>query len=116
VPALIACVLYALLVYAIGPMIRAYREKYNQYLPLGGFTERTTSFRERTLDRLAGFFLPRRHQVVSAAGHSRTDSATGEELTFEDEDGDRMFGFDVNNGGQSGAGTNTSNGRRAASP
>jgi hypothetical protein len=108
-------VLYALLVYAVGPMVRAYREKYNQYLPLGGFTERTTSFRERILDRLAGFLLPRRHQVVSAAGHSRTESGMGEEFTFEDDDGDNMFGFDIGGDHRGGAGTDTRNGRRTGS-
>jgi hypothetical protein len=96
-------------------MIRAYREKYNQYLPLDGFTERTTSFRERLLDRLAVFLLPRRHQVVSAMGHSRTESGMGEELTFEDEDGDNMFGFDVGGGSNGRAGTDTRDARRTRS-
>jgi hypothetical protein len=108
-------VLYALLVYAIGPLIRSYRQKYNQYLPLDGITERTTSFRERILDRLAGFLLPRRHQVVSAMGHSRTESGAGEELTFEDEDGDNMFGFDVGGGSHGAADTDTRSGRRTGS-
>lgn len=39
--------------------------------------------------------MPRRMVVFDASG-SRRGSASGDEFVFEDADGDRMVGFDVN--------------------
>lgn len=93
IPALIASALYIILAYAIVPLIRAYRNKYNQYSPMGvDFPTQTTSVRDRIATFILKFVLSRRREVV-AASESRRGSVNEE--VFADEDGDRMFGFDV---------------------
>ncbi|WPH00865.1 Hypothetical protein R9X50_00369600 [Acrodontium crateriforme] len=102
-PALIALVLYALLAYALVPMIRTYRARYSQYLPIDSLSEQTATLRTRAADALTTFVLP-----SSTRWRRNTVDSIGEELDFGDEEGERMVGFDVGRPGGGVSGSRTS--------
>lgn len=95
VPALIALAIYAVGAFIIAPIIRHQRNRYEQYLPLDSISHHTNSIRDRIADAITRLVVPRRMVVIDATG-SRRGSTSGEEFVFEDADGDRMVGFDVN--------------------
>ncbi|SMQ54829.1 unnamed protein product [Zymoseptoria tritici ST99CH_3D7] len=95
IPAFIAAGLYALIAFAIIPLIRNHRERYSQYLPMASISSSTSSIRDRITNTLTMWIVPRRHLVHDAEGWRR-GSSSGDEAVFEDADGDQMVGFDVN--------------------
>ncbi|KAI9657913.1 MAG: hypothetical protein M1821_002570 [Bathelium mastoideum] len=96
IPAVISLVLYLSFTYAILPFIRRYRHKYNQYLPLHTISDRTSSFRQRVSDALMSFLLPsswRRNQHRTVVDGSSPNQQ--EEELFDEEEGEGMVGFDI---------------------
>ena len=61
---------------------------------MGSITQHTSGLRDRISSAITALVVPRRLVVIDASG-SRRGSASGEEFVFEDADGDRMVGFDV---------------------
>ncbi|KAI9709085.1 MAG: hypothetical protein M1820_003531 [Bogoriella megaspora] len=97
IPAIISLVLYLALTFAILPVIRRYRHKYNQYLPLNTISDRTSTLRQRVGAALMSFLLPsswRRNQHRTVVDGSTTTDAQEDELFSEDE-GEGMVGFEI---------------------
>lgn len=93
-PALIAGVIYFIGAFIILPLVRQHRNRYSQYLPLDSISAHTSSFRDRIASTVTALVVPRRMVVFDASG-SRRESASGDDFVFEEADGDRMVGFDV---------------------
>jgi hypothetical protein len=91
IPAIIAVVLYALLAYAIIPLVKRHRERYSQYIPLDSISRGTNGLRDRISNTITAWVVPRRHLVFDAAD-SRRGSASGDDFIY---DGDQLAGFDV---------------------
>ncbi len=87
VPAVTSLIIFLFLTYALLPTWRRYRNRYSQYMPLDGFSDRTSSLRTRITDRLSRLRLPwrRDREVVSATGGTVHDLSDGEELGDVDE-------------------------------
>ncbi|KAI9763436.1 MAG: hypothetical protein M1840_000518 [Geoglossum simile] len=102
IPALISLVLYLLTTYVFLPLFRRHRQRYSQYLPLPPSSTRlrTTLF---TLFPSQGFFSrrnrTRRHGADmghSVDGGDIEDAIDGAESSvFDDEEGEDMVGFDI---------------------
>ena len=86
VPALVAAFLYFFLAYALLPLIRKHRARYNQYLPLDTISSTSTTLRDRFSDFITRLARPP-GQVVD--GREDTDGDV-----FGDEEGESMVGFD----------------------
>ncbi|KAK0383476.1 hypothetical protein NLU13_9387 [Sarocladium strictum] len=88
VPAVISLILFLFLTYALLPAWRRYRNRYSQYIPVDGFSDRTSSIRSRIADRLSRFRLPwsRDRDIVTATDERDHDLSDGEELGNVDED------------------------------
>lgn len=86
VPALVAAFLYFFLAYALLPLIRKHRARYNQYLPLDTITSTSTTLRDRFSEYMTRLARPP-GQVVDGR-----DSTDGD--LFGDEEGESMVGFD----------------------
>ncbi|KAH8177353.1 hypothetical protein LIA77_02435 [Sarocladium implicatum] len=88
VPAVISLLIFLVFTYALLPAWRRYRNRYSQYIPIDGFSDRTSSLRNRITDRLSRLRLPwrRDREVVSATGEVDHDLSDGEELGDVDED------------------------------
>ncbi|KAF2811831.1 uncharacterized protein BDZ99DRAFT_281292 [Mytilinidion resinicola] len=99
VPALVSLIVYLLLTHLVLPFVRRHRHRYNQYLPVQGgldsISSGTSSLRQRASDALYAFFVPsswrRRHAVVD--GSYASDNH--EDELFDDEEGEGMVGFDI---------------------
>jgi hypothetical protein len=96
VPAVVALTLYLLITFLILPFVRRYRHRYNQYLPVSsGLSERTSSFRRHVQDALMNFFLPRSMRWDENDHRFGIDEASGDEDLFDDQDGEGLVGFDI---------------------
>ncbi|GIZ37274.1 hypothetical protein CKM354_000072600 [Cercospora kikuchii] len=96
VPALIAGALYGIISFIILPLIRNYRERYSQYLPLDTVNRHTEGLRDRISDLVMRMVVPRRQTVWDATGSRRgSRSGSGDDLVFSDGEGERMAGFDA---------------------
>ncbi|KAL9533354.1 hypothetical protein SMMN14_02282 [Sphaerulina musiva] len=93
-PACIAAALYGTISYIIIPLIRNYRERYSQYLPLDTVNRHTEGLRDRISDLVLRLVIPRRQTVFDASG-SRRGSRSGSGDLFSEEEGERMAGFDA---------------------
>jgi len=99
VPALVSLIVYLLLTHLILPFVRRHRHRYNQYLPVQGgmdtISSGTSSLRHRATDALYTFLVPsrwqRRHRVVDGSYASENN----EDELFDDEEGEGMVGFDI---------------------
>ncbi|KAL2207587.1 hypothetical protein CC79DRAFT_1333405 [Sarocladium strictum] len=87
IPAVISLIAFLFLTYALLPAWRRYRNRYSQYIPLDGFSDRTSSLRGRITDRLSRLRIPWRgdRNIVSATGDDH-DLSDGEELGDVDAD------------------------------
>ncbi|KAF2755497.1 hypothetical protein EJ05DRAFT_513004 [Pseudovirgaria hyperparasitica] len=96
-PALIALVAYILLSYFVLPFIRRHRQRYNQYLPVNGglstISNTALTVRQRVGDALITFFLPS-YGLRRVIDGSR-DPRGSEDVMFDDEEGEDMVGFDI---------------------
>lgn len=90
-PAIIAVVLYALLAYAIVPLVKRHRERYSQYVPLDSISRGTHNLRDRISSTITAWVVPQRHLVFDAA-NSQRGSGSDDDFVF---DGDQLAGFDV---------------------
>jgi len=86
IPALIATFLYVFLAYALLPLIRKHRARYNQYLPLDTISSTSTTLRDRFSDFITRLARPP-GQVVDGREDPEGD-------LFGDEEGESMVGFD----------------------
>ncbi|KAK5163005.1 hypothetical protein LTR04_002843 [Oleoguttula sp. CCFEE 6159] len=94
IPAVTSLFLYLLVTYAILPLIRSHRNRYQQYLPLNAISTSTTSLRHRIADTLTAFILPNRMKQRTVIDGSRGNGS--EEELFGDDEGESMVGFDIN--------------------
>jgi hypothetical protein len=102
IPLLVSAIIYALLTYAILPLIRRHRHRYNQYIPmpttLSNVSSRTSSIRRHLPSALSNLFLLpvnwpfRRRHVVDGSGG---DHVHDEDELFDEEEGEGMVGFDI---------------------
>lgn len=104
IPLVVSALIYALLTYAILPLIRRHRHRYNQYIPmpttLSNVSTHTSSIRRHLPSALSNLFLIptswpfRRRHVVDGSGGEHVHDDDDDEL-FDEEEGEGMVGFDI---------------------
>lgn len=118
VPLLVAAAIYLVLFYAVYPLYRRYRSdiaRYSQYAPLHSTLQSTTSIfdnyiphalrpksiKEKLGDLFVRLFLPSMWAAHNRGtwNNSRRQSVVSDDAgLFDQESGERMVGFDVNEG------------------
>ncbi|KAI9741964.1 MAG: hypothetical protein M1834_000353 [Cirrosporium novae-zelandiae] len=94
IPALISLVLYATITFIILPFFRRYRQRYAQYLPLTTISEHTSTIRDRVSNAFMRILLPSswRNRMMEDCRYARGEI---EGSLFDEEEGEGMIGFDV---------------------
>ncbi|KAK2811814.1 hypothetical protein FQN50_001852 [Emmonsiellopsis sp. PD_5] len=107
IPALLSLAIYLLSTLLILPLIRRYRQRYAQYLPLHTISAHTSTLRDRVSDALMHFVLPSswraRRRRIFDGGHDDDDDdgdsvGGGGGSVFDDEEGEGMVGFEMDPG------------------
>lgn len=81
--------------YVIIPLYRQHRQRYAQYLPLETISQHTSSLRSRISDAIVRFLVPSAWLNRRPPG-GRYSAGEDEGSLFDDEEGEGLVGFDVN--------------------
>lgn len=94
IPALISLILYLIISYAIVPIWKRYRGRYNNYLPLDSITTRTTSLRHRIQNAVFSRLIPSTWRRDFGGERYAVSAEDGTGSDFDDEEGEELYEVD----------------------